>query len=300
MPLIYLLLRRGWPLRLTAVGLIAVGFWFNWLAALTAFVPILLVLMLVRLAPADWGQEDDRSVRLNVMWSLLGLLVIPLPVATGLLIRAGVPRGLPVIETPALNLETVGLGVAALLLGDLMSYLVHRAKHQIPFLWRFHEIHHSANELGPFATRRLHPVDIIFGRLGQIVPFIVIGPQYLFAFIPWVVLRTAAGYYHHSNIRLELGWFNRILVTPGLHRLHHSRLPEHFDCNYGDLFIVWDRVFRTYKTPNADLVPTGVLNSSLADETTDQSPLRNVFLAQLIAPFRRQSTAESASADTRA
>ncbi len=278
--------RLGYGAAVLAAASVA-GLLLDWRLAVAAFAPLLLALLLVELFPGTWNPESDRSVHLAALWAAARCLAIPLPFGAGLLIRFGVPRGLPILESPTFDLRTVSIGVLAFLSADLTNYFTHRARHRLGILWRFHEIHHSDLALSPVSARRQHVGDFLIARFGRLLPFMVVGPTYLMGFLPWLVVRSAAGFYHHGGTRLSLGPLGRVITTPAVHRLHHSTRPEHLDCNFGGVLIVWDKIFGTYVAPTGELVPTGVLGGSLPNESESSAPLLAIFGSQFVAPFRR-------------
>jgi sterol desaturase/sphingolipid hydroxylase (fatty acid hydroxylase superfamily) len=138
--------------------------------------------------------------------------------------------------------------VAAFLLFDLLRYLVHRCKHAVPFLWRFHALHHSDPDLDVTTTVRLHPIEYLLNSGVFWVTVILLG-------IPGTVVLTyaltafAIEAVQHGNIRLPQRldrWLQPVLVTVDMHRIHHSVAFAQGSCNYATVFSVWDRLFRTY------------------------------------------------------
>jgi rhodanese-related sulfurtransferase len=128
-------------------------------------------------------------------------------------------------------------------------YLWHRANHTHPFLWRFHRMHHSEPQLDATSALRFHPGEILLSGiarlvivplLGMSVPQLVVYESVLF---PVIVL-------HHSNVRLPR-WLDygllALIVTPAMHRVHHSRWRPETDSNYGSVFPYWDRLFRSFR-----------------------------------------------------
>jgi len=139
--------------------------------------------------------------------------------------------------------------VAGVLLLDYALWWWHRATHRIPFLWRFHLVHHIDLDLDTSTALRFH-----FGELALSVPVraatvIVIGvdPQTLWL---WQTILFASILFHHSNLRLPLGVERilvRFIVTPRMHGIHHSIRREETDSNWSSLFTVWDFLHRTFR-----------------------------------------------------
>jgi sterol desaturase/sphingolipid hydroxylase (fatty acid hydroxylase superfamily) len=137
---------------------------------------------------------------------------------------------------------------AAFLLLDLLRYLLHRCKHAVPFLWRFHALHHSDPDVDVTTSVRLHPIEHLLNSGVFWLTVIVLG-------IPAAVVLTyaltafAIEAIQHGNIRLPEWldrWLQSVLVTVDMHRIHHSVAFAQGSCNYATVFSVWDRLFRTY------------------------------------------------------
>jgi sterol desaturase/sphingolipid hydroxylase (fatty acid hydroxylase superfamily) len=138
--------------------------------------------------------------------------------------------------------------VCAFLLVDIWTYWWHRVNHIIPFLWRFHRMHHSDPEMDVTTATRFHVGEIIFSsviKLG-LIPLIGIPIGVL---ILYDVVQLPIISFHHANIRLTQGldkFMRYIIVTPFMHKVHHSRTKVETDSNFSSTFSVWDRLFRSY------------------------------------------------------
>jgi sterol desaturase/sphingolipid hydroxylase (fatty acid hydroxylase superfamily) len=138
--------------------------------------------------------------------------------------------------------------VVGFLMLDLLRYGVHRFKHAVPFLWRFHALHHSDPDVDVTTSVRLHPIEYLLNSGVFWVTVILLG-------IPATVVLTygltafAIEAVQHGNIRLPERldrWLRSVLVTVDMHRIHHSVAFAQGSCNYATVFSVWDRLFRTY------------------------------------------------------
>ena len=140
------------------------------------------------------------------------------------------------------------LAVAAL---DFAFYAAHVSWHKIPALWRFHAVHHSDPALDVTTTIRQHPVEGVLRYAAIAAMALAIGPSPV-AFAIYRGSSAINALLEHANLAAPR-WLDRALslVTtwPMLHKVHHSRLPEQTDTNYGNLFSFWDRLFGTY-TPS--------------------------------------------------
>jgi len=138
--------------------------------------------------------------------------------------------------------------VIALVVLDLAIWAQHLASHKIPLLWRLHQVHHADRDIDVTTAIRFHPVEIGLSMLWKIVVVVPLGASPFAVFLFEVILNGCA-MFNHANIALP-EWFDRILrlfiVTPDMHRVHHSVLRREHDSNYGFNLSIWDRLFRTY------------------------------------------------------
>lgn len=142
---------------------------------------------------------------------------------------------------------------------DLSRFVLHLAMHKVPFLWRFHRIHHSAQVLSPLTLFRLHPVEmvlyycrslLVFGLVtgvfvyffqGQVDAYDILGVEVL-----GFLFNLLGANLRHSHIWLSFGYFERWFISPAQHQIHHSRDLEHFDKNFGTWLACWDRLFGSW------------------------------------------------------
>jgi sterol desaturase/sphingolipid hydroxylase (fatty acid hydroxylase superfamily) len=138
--------------------------------------------------------------------------------------------------------------LSMLLIADFLRYWLHVAAHRVPFLWRFHAVHHSPERLYWLNVGRFHPVDKTLQLLLDTAPFVLLGvaPGVIALYF---VFYAVNGFFQHCNVRLRLGWLNYLISGPELHRWHHSRVPRESNTNYGNNVIVWDLLFGTWFLP---------------------------------------------------
>lgn len=144
--------------------------------------------------------------------------------------------------------------IEVLVLSDIFFYLAHRMCHAVPFLWRFHAVHHSSEQMDWLATYRVHPVDQIINSTMIALPSVLLG------FSPWVVAVYALIYrVHapllHSNVNVSFGPLNRIVATPQFHHWHHADQPEAYDSNFAGQLSIIDRLFGTVHAVPGDALP---------------------------------------------
>ncbi|WP_020590384.1 sterol desaturase family protein [Kiloniella laminariae] len=132
-----------------------------------------------------------------------------------------------------------------LVLLDFLIYWWHRLNHELPFLWRFHEVHHLDNTLDSTSALRFHFGEVLLSALMRVV-FIILLDIPLFSVFLFEILLLLATIFHHSNLRLPsfleryLSW---IIVTPSIHWVHHHALRSDTDSNYSTILSLWDRIF---------------------------------------------------------
>ena len=147
-----------------------------------------------------------------------------------------------------IDLPTWVAVVFAVLIFDFAIWLQHLISHKVPLFWRFHRVHHSDRDFDVTTAVRFHPVEIAVSMLLKIGLGYGIGPPVL-GILLFEILLNGTAMFNHANIRLPLpldAVIRRVLVTPDMHRVHHSVLREEHDSNYGFSLSVWDRIFATY------------------------------------------------------
>jgi sterol desaturase/sphingolipid hydroxylase (fatty acid hydroxylase superfamily) len=177
-------------------------------------------------------------------------------------------------------------GVAAFVVGDFGFYWGHRLVHEIPFLWRFHSLHHSPERVYFLISARAHPIDNAVIRLFGLVPIYVLGigaPQSvqgtLVATVIMLVM-TVWGFFIHANIRWRYGPLEWLIATPGFHHWHHTRSGLR-DRNFASMLPIWDLIFRTHHLPKTWPSAYGI------DEKLPHS-----IAGQLMYPLRRTTDDE--------
>lgn len=139
--------------------------------------------------------------------------------------------------------------VLAILLIDCWMYLWHRANHEIPFLWRFHRVHHSDPSLDVTTALRFHTGEIIISSVLRLLVVPLIGAS-LWQVLLYEALLLPVIQFHHSNVRVSDRAdraLQLLIASPYMHRIHHSRLRAETDSNYSSIFSVWDRLFRSFR-----------------------------------------------------
>ena len=129
-------------------------------------------------------------------------------------------------------------------MADLMQYWVHRAYHEIPLLWRFHGVHHSAKEMDWLAGSRQHILEILVTRSLVLTPIFVLGfSQQIISL--YVIIVGLQAVFNHANVRVRFGWLKYFMVTPQFHHWHHASDKAAIDRNYAAHFSFLDYAFGT-------------------------------------------------------
>lgn len=147
-----------------------------------------------------------------------------------------------------LDLPPVIAGLLAFVILDFAVWLEHLLSHKIPILWRIHRMHHSDPGFDTTTALRFHPLEIVLSMAWKALVVIALGPPVIAVLIFEIVLNGAA-MFNHANIKLPLHLDRKLrlfIVTPDMHRVHHSTVPRETNSNYGFNFPFWDRIFGTY------------------------------------------------------
>jgi sterol desaturase/sphingolipid hydroxylase (fatty acid hydroxylase superfamily) len=171
------------------------------------------------------------------------------------------------------NLSTAGAVALSIPVVFVANYWGHRLTHQVPFLWRFHAVHHSIEQMDWLASARLHPLDSAFTQAVTIVPMILLGYS-SFALAGIATFITLLALFQHANVRLRFPVIRWIVPTPEWHHWHHAIDAEARDTNFG-LPIV-DKLFGTAYLPK-DRQPTAF--------GTDAPVPQEGYLRHLAYPF---------------
>ena len=138
--------------------------------------------------------------------------------------------------------------IAAVLLLDLAIYLQHLLMHRVPVLWCLHRVHHADLDIDLTTGSRFHPIEIVVSMLIKWLVILLLGPS-LLAVLIFEILLNGMAIFNHANVDLPRN-FDRmlrlLLVTPDMHRVHHSVRLRETNSNYGFNLSIWDRIFKTY------------------------------------------------------
>ena len=172
----------------------------------------------------------------------------------------------------------------SLLLLDLAIYAQHIAAHRWRWFWRLHQVHHSDLDFDTTTAVRFHPLEIMLSMFYKVALVVLLGAEPL-AVIAFEVILNGCALFNHGNVGLPPAierWLRYALVTPDMHRIHHSALRQETDSNYGFSLSCWDRLFKTY-CPQAQSPQTDMTIGLY--EFRDNAALG--LLGLLALPFRR-------------
>lgn len=190
--------------------------------------------------PANFGMTMLNIVVLGAI-PVSGVLVADYALAQGFGL-------LNVLQIAALPAFLIGI-----LLRSLLSWLIHWAMHKVPFLWRVHRVHHTDRFIDISTTVRFHPLEFLISTPIIVLSILTLGISPV-ALLFSELFDTVMAIFTHANVKLPrvvermLGW---VLVTPAIHRIHHSSWQPETDSNYGATLSVWDRLFGTYRRKDA-------------------------------------------------
>jgi sterol desaturase/sphingolipid hydroxylase (fatty acid hydroxylase superfamily) len=232
---------------------------------------------LERLVPLHGEQRALRS-----RWDTDVIYVF----ANGALIRIGLAAVMVVTSALSAWLVPAGLRVAvarqpywvqvieALILADLGFYIAHRMFHRVPWLWRFHAIHHSIEELDWLAGVRVHALDQVVTKGMSMVPLLVLG----FDGVP-IGISAVIYFWHsillHANVRMTFGPLRWVVASPVFHHWHHAARPEAYGKNFAGQLSILDKLFGTMYLPEGQAPQ----RYGVAD------PVPPTYISQMLYPF---------------
>jgi sterol desaturase/sphingolipid hydroxylase (fatty acid hydroxylase superfamily) len=171
-------------------------------------------------------------------------------------------------------------GAVAFLIMDYTNYLWHVLNHKIPFLWRFHVVHHSDRDLDVSTALRFHFGELIGSVFYRGAFVLLSGASALYVLLYEILFETATQF-HHSNWKLPFKLeknLNKVIVTPRMHGIHHSEVRNHTDSNYSVIFSFWDRFHATARlNVDQDTIVIGVPSYQNAEELTPTYLLKLPF-----------------------
>ena len=199
-------------------------------------------------ARSERGKHFARNLALGLVNSLLVAVVF-----AGLWVAAAAwaeARGFGLLNVLAESgLPGWAHALGAVLLLDAWTYAWHRMNHRVPFLWRFHRVHHADAQMDVTTASRFHVGEIALSSALR-VPLIVLLGVWAWELVLYETLMFAVVQFHHANValppRLDRA-LRLVIVTPAMHKVHHSRWQPETDSNYSAFLSVWDRLFQSFR-----------------------------------------------------
>ena len=143
---------------------------------------------------------------------------------------------------------------------DFSRFFVHWLYHRIPFLWKFHSVHHSATVLTPLTLYRVHSVEYILNNCRGVFVVGLVSGIFMYCFNGTIgfaevfginlfnfLFNLAAANLRHSHVWISFGYLEHVFISPAQHQIHHSRDKAHFDKNFGSCLAIWDKAFSSWK-----------------------------------------------------
>ena len=261
-----------------------------WVLRLAAWLLLLCVIFipLERLASIQRQKVWRPEFLTDLGWYVINAVVVGLVMGVPLIFLATVVHW----YIPNVVLDTIagwpaGVRLAlSLLVGEIGFYWGHRLTHEIPFLWRFHSIHHSAKEIDFLTNTRAHPVDMVFARMMGFVQVVALGLTGNSNTVTalFLILGSLWGFFIHANVRWRFGPLEHVIATPFFHHWHHTNDALR-DRNYAAMLPFVDRLFGTYVRPDHWPTVYGI-----------DAPMPASLGGQLLKPFlptARKATAQS-------
>ncbi|MEO1140455.1 MAG: sterol desaturase family protein [Pseudomonadota bacterium] len=220
---------------------------------LGVFIGLFALLALIETLAPRRERRQPRSTRWTTNWAII--------IIDTLTLRA-LALALPLLAVgAAIDAQSQGWGlmnvwdtplwisvIATILIFDFAIWAQHLVTHKIPVLWRFHRVHHADVDIDVTTAIRFHPVEIALSMLLKIGLVYLLGPPAL-GIVLFEIILNGTAMFNHANIKLPL-WLDaamrKILVTPDMHRVHHSDKRHEHDSNYGFALSIWDQMFGTY------------------------------------------------------
>jgi sterol desaturase/sphingolipid hydroxylase (fatty acid hydroxylase superfamily) len=159
------------------------------------------------------------------------------------------------------QIPLIGYTILGLLGLDLISaYFIHWLEHKVKFMWRFHLIHHTDIHVDTTTANRHHPGESLFRFIFTTLAVFILGAP-VWMIMLYQALSVVLSQFNHANIRLPEKldqWLSLVIVTPNMHHVHHHYILPQTDSNYGNIFSIWDRIFRTFSYMKQEDIKYGI------------------------------------------
>lgn len=219
---------------------------------LTIFIAVLLLMAMAEALLPKRKRVQNRKSRwvTNFALALLNSVTLRIlgPISAVVAADYALDNGWGILALSPIPLPFVFEVILGVLLLDLAIYAQHVASHKIPILWRFHKVHHADRDIDVSTGIRFHPIEAALSMIYKCIIILALGPLTI-AVVIFEVILNASAMFNHANLKLPQPFdavLRLFLVTPDMHRVHHSVISAESNSNYGFFLPLWDRVFRTY------------------------------------------------------
>ncbi len=250
--------RSPWPLKRMAVIAVGIGIAFLMDRSIFGAIAVLFLILspLEKLYPRQKGQKIRRpGVTSDIAFALMSPV---LQVAS--IIAVVIIGGFSLFWLPGLALRPLvamlpasALPFIGLFLFDFLGYWTHRWAHEVPFLWRFHAVHHSPEHMDWISGFRIHPFDGIL--IAPPVMFLLAAGFGAEVTGVLALVQIFLGLFFHANVRLRLRWLDKIFANPEFHHWHHANEADAIGHNYAPAIPLWDLLFGTFFMPSGGRRP---------------------------------------------
>lgn len=215
-----------------------------------AAVLVLMAILETALPKRERVQRRKSRWLTNLSLVVINSIVLRLmgPVAAIFVADYAIENGWGLLRQSPISLPLLLEITLVVVLLDLSIYVQHVASHRIPVLWRLHKVHHADRDIDVTTGIRFHPIEVSLSMVYKCVIILLLGPLAL-SVVVFEIILNASAMFNHANIKLPKRLDNILrlfIVTPDMHRVHHSVIPDETNSNYGFFLPIWDRLFKTY------------------------------------------------------
>lgn len=219
---------------------------------LSAFIGILAIMVIWEIVAPKREQVFSKTIRFanNIGFMVLNTLLLRLVFPMGAVGFAIFCQKNSIGLLNFLSIPAILEIILAIIVLDLTIYFQHVIFHKFPLLWRLHKVHHTDPEIDVSTAGRFHTFEIIISMGIKLIAIAILGAPAL-AVLLFEIILNACAMFNHSNIAIPEktdAIVRKFIVTPDMHRIHHSNNPKEFNSNFGFNISLWDMVFRTYKS----------------------------------------------------
>ncbi len=214
------------------------------------------IFLIMATVESFWPRRERRHVRSKRWFTNLGIMVASylsvlavtfvIPVTAVITAMFAEARGWGLFNLIAWPIWLEYL--IAFIVLDFVIWAQHLITHKVPILWRLHRVHHADEDIDATTAVRFHPLEILFSIAVKSVAVLIIGPAAVVVVLAEAIVNGSA-VFNHANLRLPENvdrLLRQLIVTPDMHRVHHSAIRTETDSNYGFALSIWDRLFGTY------------------------------------------------------